>query len=327
MPKHQSLEQEKVYWEPCKEMGGSCLKNPKLSESFPHRKGEGREWLAAANFLVPDSLFLRSCQWCSYKSTLNKCYSPFWQERARSQGIAFTLWGPDPGLRGEVPAGPGTLPQNLHIPLGLGPPASAQVLAEEAGLSWQLPQGLVPRPCPAVIMEGARHLRPNWPSSSSGSWNGGGRASRAHARQTAAAFRSQRHGYRRDSPHLKAGPASGVPWRGLWSPTGHSPQPVSWTTQLTRWPKARWARGHREKAGIHLLPHSPPQDHSSADGWLNGSLTVALWQLFIVGGAQCKTDQWLSRTTNGHCWTVIRLGEGPTVEADQWKVRSNRQVC
>ena len=175
-------------------------------------------------------------------------------------------------------------------------------------------------------MEGARRLRPNWPSSSSGSCNGGGRASRAHARQTAATFRSQRQGYRRDSPHLKAGPASGLPWRGLWSPTGHSPQPVSWTTQLTRWPKARWARGHREKAGIHLLPHSPPQDHSSADGWLNGSLTVALWQLFIVGGAQCKTDQWLSRTTNRRCWTVIRLGEGPTVEADQWKVGSNRQV-
>ena len=41
-------------------------------------------------------------------------------------------------------------------------------LAEDDDLSWQLPQGQVPRPCPAVTAERARHPGPNWPSSSSG---------------------------------------------------------------------------------------------------------------------------------------------------------------
>ena len=35
--------------------------------------------------------------------------------------------------------------------------------AEEAGLSWWHPQGQVPRPCPAVIAEGPRHLDPASP--------------------------------------------------------------------------------------------------------------------------------------------------------------------
>ena len=47
-------------------------------------------------------------------------------------------------------------------------------LAEEADLSWSCPQGQVPRPCPAVIIEGARHPGPNWPSASSGRPNGKG---------------------------------------------------------------------------------------------------------------------------------------------------------
>ena len=35
--------------------------------------------------------------------------------------------------------------------------------AEEAGLSWWHPQGQVPRPCPAIIAEGPRHLDPASP--------------------------------------------------------------------------------------------------------------------------------------------------------------------
>ena len=178
--------------------------------------------------------------------------------------------------------------------------------------------------CPDSAL-GARHLRPNWPSSSSGGWNGGDRARRALARQTAVAIRSQGQGYRRDSPHLKADPASGLPWRGPWSLTGHSPQPVSWTAQLMRWPKARRVKrapGESRDPLLNLTLHLRTTAPLTV-----GSLTVAIWQLFTVGGAQCRTDQWLNRTINRCYWTVICLGEGPTVEADQWIVRSNRKVC
>ena len=48
-------------------------------------------------------------------------------------------------------------------------------LAEEAVLSWWLPQGQVLRPCPAaVIAEGTRPPGPSWPSVSSGRPNSGG---------------------------------------------------------------------------------------------------------------------------------------------------------
>ena len=249
---------------------------------------------------------------------INKCYSLFWQERARSQGTAFTLWGPGPDLRGEVPAGPVTLPQNSHIPLGLVLPP-----APRSWLRKQVSAGSFPR----VRSPDAALLS---------SWRG--------APKTQLTLRFLRKLERRRRGQQSACQADGCGRQGTeagkqkrftppqsgpsqWAALARACFLVSWTTQLMRWPKARWARGHREKAGIHLLPHSPPQDHSSADGWPNGSLTVALWQLFIVGGAQCKTDQWLSRTTNRRSWTVIPLGEGPTVEADQWKARSNHQVC
>ena len=46
--------------------------------------------------------------------------------------------------------------------------------AKEADLSWWCPQGQVPRPCPAVITEGARHRGPTWSSGSSGHLSSGG---------------------------------------------------------------------------------------------------------------------------------------------------------
>ena len=53
-------------------MGGSCPKNPKVTESFQQAplkaKGEGVAWLVATNFLVSDPLFLRSGDKCSAKS-------------------------------------------------------------------------------------------------------------------------------------------------------------------------------------------------------------------------------------------------------------------
>ena len=48
----------------CKEMGGSCPRSPKVTESFQQTplkaKGEGGSWLAVANFLVSNPLLLRS---------------------------------------------------------------------------------------------------------------------------------------------------------------------------------------------------------------------------------------------------------------------------
>ena len=64
IPKHWGLEQRKVYCKSHKEMSDSCLKKPqtpqKLSAKPFYRKGEGGVWLVVANFLVSDSLFLRS---------------------------------------------------------------------------------------------------------------------------------------------------------------------------------------------------------------------------------------------------------------------------
>lgn len=58
-------------------------------------------------------------------------------------------------------------------------------------------------------------------------------------------------------------PAGGL-GEGSGSPAGHSPEPVLWATAHPL------VQGHvsqraREKAGIHLLPSSPPQDYNSTD--------------------------------------------------------------
>ena len=64
--KHYSLEQRKFITSSYKEMGGSCPKNPKVTESFQQvplkAKGEGWAWLIVADFSGSDPLFLRSSQ-------------------------------------------------------------------------------------------------------------------------------------------------------------------------------------------------------------------------------------------------------------------------
>ena len=56
--------------------------------------------------------------------------------------------------------------------------------------------------------------------------------------------------------------------------------------------------GPEEKAGICLLPQSPPDDHHR---WLNGTtnwlIDGCLWEGPSV-------NQWLNRTTNGHSMTA-----------------------
>ena len=53
--KCQSLEQRKVYYRFIQEMGGSCPRNPEVTESFQQvplkAKGEGWVWLVVADFL------------------------------------------------------------------------------------------------------------------------------------------------------------------------------------------------------------------------------------------------------------------------------------
>ena len=58
--------------------------------------------------------------------------------------------------------------------------------------------------------------------------------------------------------------------RGLWSPIGHSSQPVPWASQLNpSQSSGNRLEGLREKARIHLLSHSPHDDHCPTDHWLN----------------------------------------------------------
>ena len=52
-------------------------------------------------------------------------------------------------------------------------PSKVPVLAKEADISWQLSRGPVPRTCPTVTPEGARHPGANGPSASSGHPNDG----------------------------------------------------------------------------------------------------------------------------------------------------------
>ena len=109
------------------------------------------------------------------------------------------------------------------------------------------------------------------------------------------------------------GPASGWPWRGLWSPVGHSTQPLPWPPRSPAGLRPGELEGPGEKAGICLLPHSPPDDHHSTNRWLNGPLMAAHWQLLTWGGAHCGANQWLRRTTNSYSLTVACLGKGPAV--------------
>ena len=70
--------------------------------------------------------------------------------------------------------------------------------------------------------------------------------------------------------------------------------------------------GTREKARIHFLPHSPPDNHHSDDHLLNRPLLLSD-SCSLGGGAHSRANQWLSTTTNSHSMTVVCLGEGPTV--------------
>ena len=112
----------------------------------------------------------------------------------------------------------------------------------------------------------------------------------------------QRRGWGRGSPLIQHPDlASGWPWGGLLSPAGHSPSLFPGLLKLTCWPKARWAGGHREKARICLITHSPPDDHHSPYHWLNPALMSLTDSWELLGGAHCTASQWL----RGTCGLII----------------------
>ena len=82
----------------------------------------------------------------------------------------------------------------------------------------------IPRPCPAVIPEGARH-----PSKLA--------INQRCTRLSLLVGHRDGDGGRGSPLPQVLGLARGWSGWGLWSPVGHSPQPAPWGHQLTQWPR------------------------------------------------------------------------------------------
>ena len=130
-----------------------------------------------------------------------------------------------------------------------------------------------------------------------------------------AAIGAQRQGWGRGSllPQGRR-PASGWLSWGLWSPAGHSLQPVPWVppAHLLTQGQVSW-RASGEKAKTPLLPDSPLEDHHSAlhrHLTENPPLTVTHRQLVAWGRGHGGLDQWLSRAPNGLPVTAACYGGG-----------------
>ena len=147
-----------------------------------------------------------------------------------------------------MPAGAGSPPHPPHRERSsrTHPGSSRQCPgpAEEAAPSWRRPRGQVPRPCPAVITEGARRPGPRRPAGSSGRPNRGP-GPRNH------------DPWRPRPPHEVAEAGMGGVSR---PPQGLGPAPcLSPGPQLTRQPEAGGPGGPRGEGRHHLLPHSLPR--------------------------------------------------------------------
>ena len=118
-----------------------ALKNPKLPKNsqqspFLERALEREGRVSCCKRLggracVPEVRSYTVKEWCSCKPPPTECYPLFWQERTQSPGTTIT--------------------------------SEVQSWLRGADLSWQLPQGQVPRSSPAVITEGARAQDPTSP--------------------------------------------------------------------------------------------------------------------------------------------------------------------
>ena len=268
-------------------VGCLCLKKPKLPKNFHQSPflGKVREGHDCYKPLAIRSFILEVRSWSG-----NQLLVPVWTRKSQVPSTAAALPGPSPDW-------------------------------EEEELSWQLPQGKVPRPCQLSPLR-ETGSQPNRPSDSSGSHIVEARSRRMHA--YVYAVRWQRQGWGKSKHFRVWALVRGRPWWGLWSPAEHSPQPVSWAA-----PAHLLALGQvnqkdpRKNAGVRLLPHSPLEDHCSTDGWQNGLLTVAPRQVVARGRGYCSCNQWLSRTTNGCFLTVGCPWEGPW-SSNQWLSRTTK---
>ena len=193
----------------------------------------------------------------SRKSPPKKCYYLFWQERARLSRHSFYPLSPRSWLRGH-----------------------RSQLAAPSGFSAQAP--------PTCHHRGSRVPNPPGPQAPQGPQ--AAPADRVPGRLLPSGCRG---GDGREVCHgLKAWtqPVGGL-GEGSGSPAGHSPEPVPWATAHPP-VQGQVSQRAREKAGIHLLSSSPPQDYNSTE---------------------------IDWPTNGRCLTVIHLGEGPTAApANGW---------
>ena len=85
------------------------------------------------------------------------------------------------------------------------------------------------------------------------------------------------------------------PWWGLWKALQNTVPRLFFGPPISpTGPRLGELEGLGKKAGIRLLPYSPPYDQHSAVVWIL-SLTIAHWRL-PVGEARWGANQWLSRT-------------------------------
>ena len=204
---------------------------------------------------------------CFCKPLPNKCYSLPWQERARSQAQLSPSQVPVLAERRQSSAG-------SFLRARSPDPAQLSSLRETG-------------------------TQPNKPSDSSGLPQGGGSSYRLWPRQTAATIEVTQTGMR------KGFTAASRPSPGQWMALVSALEPcrtqppacllaVPSPTSSPAGPRLGKLEGLREKAGICLLPHSPPEDHSTTNCWLshlsNGaSLTVGcLWR----GPTEGLTNGW-----------------------------------
>ena len=193
-----------------------------------YRKGEGGIWLVVANFLVSEPLFLRSGN--NVPINLHQTNVTFCSDK-KGEGPKAQL-SPSKVQAWLGEGGPVTLPWNICPTPNLGPPACAQ-----AWLKRQISVGGSLR-ARSPDLPSCHH----WGSQSPRTqltlrppkWRGPGLTTCVLCRLPLPL--GHRDGDGREAHCcLKAW---AWPWRGLWNPAGHSPQPVPWAPpgHLLCWP-------------------------------------------------------------------------------------------
>ena len=120
--------------------------------------------------------------------------------------------------------------------------------------------------------------------------------------QTAAAIRLQRQGWGRAS--LLPRPVGGLgEGSGALQDRAPSMFPGAPSSPAT-WRPVGVLEGSREKAGISLLPHSPPDNHHSHQLLAEWPTNHGLLTVSSLGDGPHRADQLLSRPTSGSSLTA-----------------------